>query len=73
METVKQALTWFVQHFGDIVTVVLTIIGALEVIVKWTETDKDDKAVAKARTWVVKINAIAIEIISYITKLQGTK
>lgn len=73
LETVKNAVLWFVAHFGEIITAVLAIIGALEVIVKWTESPKDDIAVSKAKSWVNKINQIGIELISYITKFQGTK
>ena len=73
VEALKQAGLWLVEHLDEIVSVVLMIIGALEVVVKWTETAKDDKAVAKAKTWVNKLNKFAIEIISYITKFKGTK
>ena len=73
METVKTVALWIAEHWTDIAQVILTIIGALEVIAKWTETDKDDKAISIARAWANKLNAIVIEIISYITKFKGTK
>lgn len=73
METVKMVLAWLAEHWDEIVTVLLAIIGALEVIAKWTETDKDDKFLTTFEEWVKKINGLVIEIISYITKLKGTK
>lgn len=73
LETIKSVVQWLVEHFDEIVTVVLSIIGALEVVAKWTETDKDDKFLTKFESIVKKVNAIAVELISYITKLKGTK
>lgn len=73
LETIKTVGLWLAEHWAEIVQAVLAIIGALEVIAKWTETDKDDKVAAAAKTWTAKVNAIVIEIISYITKLKGTK
>lgn len=73
METIKTVLSWIAEHWDEVVTVVLSIIGALELIAKWTETDKDDQAVSKIKSIVQKVNKVVIEIISYITKLKGTK
>ena len=73
METVKNVAMWIAEHWSEIVSAFLMIVGALEVIAKWTETDKDDKVVSKIKLWADKINKIVIEIISYITKLRGTK
>ena len=80
MEHITQVWTWLTAHWTEIVNIVttvvsalLTIIGALEVVAKWTETDKDDKIISKTRAVLNKINKIVIEIISYITKLKGTK
>lgn len=73
MEIVQKIVSWIVAHWAEVVQAVLMVIGALEVIAKWTETDKDDKAISKVREWVNKINKIVIEIISYITKFKGTK
>lgn len=73
MEIIAKAWSWFVAHWAELVQAVLCIIGGLEVIAKWTETDKDDKAISLVKVWVNKINKIVIEIISYITKFKGTK
>ena len=73
METIRTVLSWIAEHWDEVVTAVLSIIGALELIAKWTETDKDDQAVSKIKSIVQKVNKVVIEIISYITKLKGTK
>ena len=73
MEHIKNISMWIAEHWSEIVSAFLMIVGALEVIAKWTETDKDDKVVSKIKLWADKINKIVIEIISYITKLRGTK
>ena len=73
MEIVTKVWSWIAAHWAEVVQAILAIIGGLEVIAKWTETDKDDKAISIARKWVEKINKIVIEIISYITKFKGTK
>lgn len=73
MEIVTKVWTWFVEHWTEVVQAILSIIGGLEVIAKWTETDKDDKALSLVRVWLDKINKIVIEIISYITRWKGTK
>lgn len=73
MEHIKNICMWIAEHWSEIVSAFLMIVGALEVIAKWTETDKDDKVVSKIKLWADKINKIVIEIISYITKLRGTK
>ena len=73
METLHTIWNWIVAHWAEVVQAIFAIIGALEVIAKWTETDKDDKAVSLARVWADKINKIVIEIISYITRFKGTK
>lgn len=73
METLIAIKDWLVAHWDELVQAVLSVIGALEIIAKWTETDKDDKIVSKIRLWADRINKIVIEIISYITKFHGTK
>ena len=73
LETLIAVKDWLVAHWAELVQAVLAVIGALEVVAKWTETDKDDKVISKAREWANKINTIVIEIISYITKWHGTK
>lgn len=80
METITNIWSWIISYGAELADVIitiigalLTIVGALEVMAKWTETDKDDKVVSKMRSILNKVNKIVIEIISYITKLRGTK
>lgn len=73
MDKIKDIFTWIVSNWDSIIVMLLSFIGGVEVIVKWTETDKDDKVVSKIKSIVKKINSFGIELISWITKLKGTK
>ena len=73
MDNIKEIFTWIISNWDSIITMLLAFIGGVEVIVKWTETDKDDKAVSTLKSIIKKVNSFGIELISYITKLKGTK
>lgn len=73
MDNIKNIFTWIISNWDSIITMILAFIGGVEVIVKWTETDKDDKAVSTLKSIIKKVNSFGIELISYITKLKGTK
>lgn len=73
MDKIKDIFTWIVSNWDSIITMLLAFIGGIEVIVKWTETDKDDKAVSTIKSIIQKINSFGIELISWVTKLKGTK
>lgn len=73
MDNIKNIFTWIISNWDSIITMLLAFIGGVEVIVKWTETDKDDKAVSTLKRIIQKVNSFGIELISYITKLKGTK
>lgn len=73
MDNIKNIFTWIISNWDSIITMLLAFIGGVEVIVKWTETDKDDKAVSTLKSIIKKVNSFGIELISYITKLKGTK
>lgn len=73
MDNIKEIFTWIISNWDSIITMLLAFIGGVEVIVKWTETDKDDKAVSTLKSIIQKVNSFGIELISYITKLKGTK
>ena len=73
MDNIKNIFTWIISNWDGIITMILAFIGGVEVIVKWTETDKDDKAVSTLKSIIQKVNSFGIELISYITKLKGTK
>lgn len=73
MDNIKEIFTWIISNWDSIITMLLAFIGGVEVIVKWTETDKDDKAVSTLKSIIQRVNSFGIELISYITKLKGTK
>lgn len=62
MEHITQAVAWLKTHWTDILALWAGIIGAAEIIVKWTDSKKDDAVLGKIRAWGVKI-------ISWLTKL----
>lgn len=61
MEIIISIWTWLKAHFLEIVSLWTTIIGAAEIIVKWTDSKKDDEILGKIR-------AIGVKIISWLTK-----
>jgi len=61
MEHVIAVWTWLKAHFADILALWATIIGAAEIVVKWTDSKKDDE-------FLGKIRAIGVKIISLLTK-----
>ncbi|MBR2504836.1 MAG: hypothetical protein IKB61_02725 [Elusimicrobiaceae bacterium] len=62
MEWLTNAVAWLKAHWTDILTIWTCIIGSAEVIVKWTDSKKDDAIFGKIR-------AIGVKIISWLTKL----
>ena len=61
MEHVMSVVAWLKAHFADILALWATIIGAAEIVVKWTDSKKDDEILGKIR-------AAGIKIISLLTK-----
>lgn len=61
MEHITSALAWLKAHGTEILALWATIIGAAEIIVKWTDTKKDDEFLGSVRT-------IGIKVISWLTK-----
>ncbi len=62
MEHITSALAWLKAHWTEILALWTGIIGAAEIIVKWTDTKKDDVILGKVR-------AAAVKLISWLTKL----
>lgn len=62
MEWLTNAVSWLKANWTDILTIWTCVIGTAEVIVKWTDSKKDDAIFGKVR-------AIGIKIISWLTKL----
>ena len=61
MEHIMSVLTWLKTHATEILSLWAMIIGAAEIIVKWTDSKKDDEVLGKIR-------AIGVKIISWLTK-----
>lgn len=61
MEHITNAIAWLKAHITDIIALWTMIIGAFEIIVKWTDSKKDDVILGKVR-------AVGVKIISWLTK-----
>ncbi len=61
MEHITNVLTWIKAHGGEVLALWATVIGAAEIVVKWTDSKKDDEVLGKIR-------AVGIKIISLLTK-----
>lgn len=61
MENVITVYTWLKAHIADILAIWAGVIGVAEIIVKWTDSKKDDEVLGKIR-------AIGVKIISWLTK-----
>jgi hypothetical protein len=66
MEVITNIWVWLKTHIADIILLWTTIIGAAEIIVKWTDSEKDDVILGKIR-------AIGVKIISWLTKFGFEK
>lgn len=62
MEHITAVLAWIKAHGTEVLALWATVIGAAEIVVKWTDSKKDDEVLGKIR-------AIGIKIISLLTKL----
>lgn len=61
MDHVIAVWEWLKAHYAEILAIWTGIIGVAEIIVKWTDSQKDDEILGKIR-------AIGIKIISLLTK-----
>ena len=66
METIKTIYYWLVEHYSDVLALWAGIIGVAEIVVKWTDSHKDDEVLGKVRSAGVKI-------ISWLTKFGFEK
>lgn len=66
MEHIIAVWEWLKIHAAEILAVWTGIIGAAEIIVKWTDSKKDDAVLGKIRD-------IGIKIISLLTKFGFEK
>lgn len=61
MEHITNAVTWLKTNWADILALWACIIGTAEIVVKWTDSKKDDEVIGKVR-------AVGVKIISWLTK-----
>ena len=66
METLANIWAWLKLHYAEILAIWTGIIGAAEIVVKWTDSKKDDAILGKIRD-------IGIKIISLLTKFGFEK
>lgn len=61
MEHITSAWIWLKANWGQILALWACVIGAAEIIVKWTDSKKDDEIVGNIR-------AAGVKVISWLTK-----
>ncbi len=61
MEHITGVIAWLKANGADIFALWAGIIGAAEIIVKWTDSKKDDEILGKVR-------AAGVKVISWLTK-----
>ena len=66
MEHITSALAWLKAHGAEILAAWAGIIGVAEIIVKWTDTKKDD-------IFLGKVRAFGVWLISILTKFGFEK
>lgn len=62
MEVITNVFAWLKAHATEILALWAGIIGVAEIIVKWTESKKDDEILGKIYTF-------GINLINFLTKL----
>lgn len=55
MEHITSALAWLKAHGAEILALWAGMIGVAEIIVKWTDSKKDDEILGKVRGFGIKI------------------
>ena len=66
MEHVMAVWEWLKLHYTEILAIWAGVIGVAEIIVKWTDTKKDDAVLGKIR-------AFGVWLISILTKFGFEK
>lgn len=61
MEHIKETVVWLKTNWADILALWACLIGTAEIIVKWTDSKKDDEVLGKVR-------AVGVKLISWLTK-----
>ena len=66
MEHIKEAIMWLKTNWDSVLTLWACLIGAAEIIVKWTDSHKDDEVLGKVRS-------VGVKVISWLTKFGFEK
>ena len=61
MEHIKDIALWLKANWDTVLSLWACIIGAAEIIVKWTDSKKDDEILGRVR-------ALGVKVISILTK-----
>ena len=61
MEHIKEAVVWLKSNWDSVLALWACLIGAAEIIVKWTDSKKDDAILGRVR-------ALGVKVISILTK-----
>ena len=61
MEHIKETVVWLKTNWDSVLALWACLIGAAEIIVKWTDSKKDDEIIGKVR-------ALGVKVISSLTK-----
>lgn len=61
MEYITGATAWLKTNWTDILALWACVIGTAEIVVKWTDSKKDDEVIGKIR-------AAGVKVISWLTK-----
>lgn len=61
MEHITGAYAWLKANWADILALWACIIGTAEIVVKWTDSKKDDEVLGRVR-------AAGVKVISWLTK-----
>ena len=61
MEHIKETVVWLKNNWDSVLALWTCLIGAAEIIVKWTDSKKDDAILGRVR-------ALGVKVISILTK-----
>lgn len=61
MEHIKETVVWLKTNWDSVLALWASLIGAAEIIVKWTDSKKDDAILGRVR-------ALGVKVISILTK-----
>ena len=66
MEHITSTIAWLKANWSDILALWASVIGVAEIIVKWTDSKKDDEVFGKIRE-------VGVKLISWLTKFGFEK